>query len=407
MRILVIHEYNLPYGGGEQYLHDTCEALRKLGHRVSLVCAEDRNQGFLPVDTCHGIKRSVGFRTGRQVLTSVEDIFHRERPDLVFLNGIGRLFMSPVVLHRVVRSWPTVLFVHHMDLICPTGRKVIPSNDRLCEWAQGISCFRKGCVRSIEGSLFDRPRGVLINLWRMRVLRRCGLVIVPSQYVRRECIRNGFPPRQLRVLPCFTTKGRRPIKNATGSQILWVGRGEAGKGLDQFLRSLALLRDRVWRAVVVGDGPDLDRAVNQAAELGLRDRVTFVGRLVGEELDVYYASSRLLVFTPSWMETFGQVGIETMAFGRPVVASDVGGPSEWLVDGLTGFMVPRGDYAGMADRIAWLLEDDPLWCRMSKAARERVEEQFRLEHHLPRLVQVFEEAIGMHQSVAVNSANDA
>lgn len=397
MRILVIHEYNLPYGGGEQYLQSVCQALREMGHRVALVCAQDRNQGFLPADACYGIERSFGFRTGWRVLSSVENILDRERPDVVFLNGLGRLFVSPLIIRRIVQGWPSVSFVHHLDLICPTGRKVIPGDDQACAWPMGQSCLRKGCVGSMGGPLIDRLRVMAIGLWRMWTMRHCRVVIVPSQYVQRECIRNGFPPERLRVLSYFTAKGRGPVNDPVEPRILWVGRGEAGKGLDEFLRSLARLPDRAWRAVVVGDGSGLADAVGLAAQLGLSDRVAFLGRVAGEELDAWYASSRLLVFSSTWAETFGQVGIEAMAFGRPVVAFDVGGSQEWLVDGRSGFLVPREDTVGLADRMASLLADDDLCRRMGRAGREYVDQRFRPEHHLLSLVEIFHEAVRLHR----------
>lgn len=407
MRILVIHEYNFPYGGGEQHLQHTCQALREMGHRVALVCAHDRNHGFLPADACYGIQRSFGLRSGRRVLPSVMEVLAREGPDVVFLNGLGSLFISPHIIGRIVRRWPTASYVHHLDVICPTGRKVVPKDDQPCKWAAGFHCFREGCIDSLDGTRFNALRRAVISLWRMREVRRCRLVIVPSEYVRRECVRNGFPIDRLRILPYFTARGRVPVDEPVGHLVLWVGRVEGGKGLDQFLRSLALLSGRAWQAEVAGDGPGLEDAILLAGHLGLSDRVTFLGRLPGGDLDAHYARSRLLVFTSTWTETFGQVGIEAMAFGRPVVAYDAGGTAEWLEDGQTGFLVPRGDCARMAEHIASLLEDDLLWRRMGTAARRQVECRFRPEQHLLRLVGAFEEAVRLHRGEPIDVADVA
>ncbi len=392
MRILIVHEYNRPHGGAEQYLRDVCHALREMGHRVALVCARDHDQAFLPVDARYPIERSFGVRSGRRALPFGKEILRVERPDLVFLNGLG-FFISPLVLRWIVRSYPSVLFVHYLDLVCPIGRKVVPMSDHPCEWAAGQHCVRKGCLRVLDGSVSGKLYTVILSLWRIGALRQCGRVIAPSQYVRQELVRNGFRGGRIRVLRHFTTKEDQPANEPEGRQILWVGRMEVGKGVDLFLRSLSLLKEQAWRAVIVGEGPELGAATELAARLGLADRVEFVGRLASSKLDAYYASSRILAFTPAFMETFGQVGIEAMAFGRPVVAYDAGGPSEWLVDRVTGFLVPRDDYGAMARRIASLLDDGALWRQMSEAARAWVNQRFRAERYLPALVRVFEEAI--------------
>lgn len=393
MRILVLHEYNLPYGGGEQYLHDTCGALREMGHGVTVVCAKQWNGGFIPSDRTCGVTPSVGLRTGLHAWGEYEAILRRENPDVIFINGILRHFVSPVILRRLIRRHPSVLFVHHSGLFCHNAKKVTARDQRRCEWPLGFHCFREGCVAALEGSAYARLRTVVLGMWRTRELRGCRRVIAPSQYVRRELIRNGFRDERVRVLPYFTRRCPDAPMAASGDGILWVGRADGGKGLDRFLRVLGQLAERNWRAVVVGDetnSPEV-RAMAQAAGVG--DRISFRGRMDGEDLDKEYAAARVVVFTSGWAETFGQVGIEAMAFGRPVVAFDVGGVGEWLEDGRTGYVVDRNDLAGMTDRLSRVLADDALYAGMGAAGRAAVESRFRIRHHVPALLEIFREAI--------------
>lgn len=393
MRILVIHEYNRPYGGGEQYLHDTCEALRELGHRVALVCAAEWNGGFIPTDQAYSVTRSIGLRTGLRAWREYDTIIQREEPDVVFINGIIRHFVSPLVLQRVVRSRPSVLFVHHAGLICHTATKVIPSSQRRCEWRLGLRCFTEGCVGTLTGSRVEKWKTAVVGTWRLRALRGCRGVIVPSQYMYQELVRNGFSPARVKILPSFTERNHTSRIRAMGRQILWVGRADSGKGLERFFQCLVMLRDREWQAVIVGDDAATPQLQAMAETAGLADRVRWLGRLEGDELDKQYAASRVLVFTSGWAETFGQVGIEAMAFEKPVVAFDVGGVTEWLQDGVTGFVVPRNDVTSMADRLSRLLVDDILCEQMGAAGRAAVNRRFRRQHHIPKLLAVFEEAL--------------
>jgi glycosyltransferase involved in cell wall biosynthesis len=393
MRTLVLHEYNLPYGGGEQYLRDTCEALREMGHRVAVVCAKQWNGGFIPSDRTYGVTPSVGLRTGLRAWGEYDTILRSETPDLVFINGILRHFVSPVILRRLIRRHPSVIFVHHSGIFCHNAKKVTARGQRPCEWPLGHQCFRQGCVRALEGAAFQRLRMAFFGMWRARTLRRCQRVIAPSQYVQRELVRNGYSIERVRILPYFTRRCPGPPLVATGRQILWVGRADGGKGLDRFLRILGELSDREWRAVVVGDETNSPEVRALAEATGVADRICFRGRLEGEELDKEYAGARVVVFTSGWAETFGQVGIEAMAFGKPVIAFDVGGVTEWLSDGVTGYVVPRDGTARMRDRLSRLLADDDLCARMGAAGRAAVEARFRRHHHLPELLAVFREAL--------------
>lgn len=393
MRILVIHESNLPYGGGERYLHDTCDALRELGHRVAVACAAEWNGDYLPADRTYGMSRSFGLRTGFRVRGEFDSMLEAERPDVVYLNGLIRSFVSPVILQHLIRRYPTVVFLHHVGSICLNGRKFIVAGQRSCEHPLGYRCVWEGCVLRLDGGAYAKTRSLAIGLWRRRVLRECRRVIAPSQYVQRELVRNGFPSWGIRVLPYFTTKGERGAEEPMGNQILWVGRADEGKGLDLFFQALARLPNVDWQAVVVGDDTTRPQVRAMAQAAGIAERARFVGRLDGEELDCQYQASRVVAFTSRWAETFGQVGIEAMAFGRPVVAFDVGGVTEWLSDGVTGFVVRRDDVRSMADRLSRLLADDLLCQRMGAAGRDVVEGRFRPAHHIPRLLAVFEEAI--------------
>ena len=100
--------------------------------------------------------------------------------------------------------------------------------------------------------------------------------------------------------------------------------------------------------------------------------VTFLGRRAQETLHYYYASSDIVVM-PSHHESFGMVALEAMACGTPVIASDVGGLAELVQDGETGFLVPGGDPAAMAERLRCMLSDKELLARLGRQAANYAE----------------------------------
>jgi N-acetyl-alpha-D-glucosaminyl L-malate synthase BshA len=153
--------------------------------------------------------------------------------------------------------------------------------------------------------------------------------------------------------------------------------------------------DRICRKVnthllMVGDGPDLDAASRLAQELGLEERVHFLG----EQDQVLPLLSIADVFLlPSVQESFGLAALEAMACEVPVVASNVGGLPEVIDDGRNGFLHPVDDLEGMAESAVALLTDPQRHAQMAGAALEKVRKTFCEEKIVPLYEAYYEEIL--------------
>ena len=137
---------------------------------------------------------------------------------------------------------------------------------------------------------------------------------------------------------------------------LYVGRFDPIKGIDRLLKAVAHLRrqQRVHLLIVGGDGPETDEfqsLKNLARELGIEDSVTFVGRVEQKRLPPYYSAADTLVI-PSYYESFGLVGLESLACGTPGVSTPVGAMSAILQNGKAGTLVENAEPARLAEGIA-------------------------------------------------------
>jgi glycosyltransferase involved in cell wall biosynthesis len=103
----------------------------------------------------------------------------------------------------------------------------------------------------------------------------------------------------------------------------------------------------------------------------------------------FYCRARMVVMPSMIPESFGLVGIEAMACGRPVIAFDSGGISDWLMDGETGLLVERGNIEKLADSIELMFVDDGLVGSMGERARQCVDQLYRPGTHLARLDQLY------------------
>jgi glycosyltransferase involved in cell wall biosynthesis len=172
--------------------------------------------------------------------------------------------------------------------------------------------------------------------------------------------------------------------------VLVVARLVEKKGVDLLIRAAARLRvQRADFAVrIAGEGPDWARLQRLAHELGVADRVTFLGPLMESEVRTEY--SRATVFAlPCRMLANGDrdglpnVLLEAMAHGLPVVSTTLAGVREAVVDGESGLLVAPRDEVGLADALERLFSDPALRARLGAKARRRVAERFDRRANLP------------------------
>ncbi len=175
---------------------------------------------------------------------------------------------------------------------------------------------------------------------------------------------NGIDPEE----PCSSSA---PL-NTVGSYVASIGRVVHTKGFDLLLAAFARLPqelDRV-RLVIGGDGPDLPRLRTMATELGCKERVVFPGRLDRGQVCRVISDATVLV-VPSLVEPFGIVVLEGWRAGVPVIATTLGGPPEFVSDGVDGLLVDPRDTDRLTHALSRVLRDKSYAQRIGAAGHTR------------------------------------
>ena len=196
---------------------------------------------------------------------------------------------------------------------------------------------------------------------------------------RMVTILNGIPDTPHRATP-----------DARGvPAIVMVARFMPQKDHGLLLRALANLGHPA-KLRFVGDGPLMPAVQAEAHRLRVQDQVEFLGERPGTARML--ANGNIFALATKW-EGFPLSILEAMRAGLPVVASNVGGVAEAVVDGETGFLVECGDTAGFRDRLASLVTDSRLRRRMGRQARLRYEERFMLSRMLEQTYAVYQAVV--------------
>jgi rhamnosyl/mannosyltransferase len=174
-------------------------------------------------------------------------------------------------------------------------------------------------------------------------------------------------------------------------EILFVGRLRYYKGLDTLLK--ALLDVPRARLTVVGTGPMQASWQALSQELGLTERVTFVGEIDETNLPAQYQQADLFVLPANARsEAFGTVLLEAMASGLPCITTELGTGTSWIVqDKVTGFVVPPNNPQTLARAISSLQSNEALRRQFGQAARARVTGEFAEEIMVNRIIQLYQE----------------
>jgi glycosyltransferase involved in cell wall biosynthesis len=165
------------------------------------------------------------------------------------------------------------------------------------------------------------------------------------------------------------------------------------KNHPMFLRAARLISDGAVpeaRFIIAGEGQLTEAMRENADGLGLRNRLFFIGRC--ERIAELLALSDVCVLC-STAEGFSNAIIEYMAAARPVVATDVGGAREAVIDGQTGYLIPSDDHTAMAERIAALLRAPETAQAMGQRGRQIVEERFSCELQLEKTQHLYDRVL--------------
>ncbi|HKE57699.1 MAG TPA: glycosyltransferase family 4 protein [Pyrinomonadaceae bacterium] len=249
-------------------------------------------------------------------------------------------------------------------------------------------------------------------------LKYAHCVTAPSKFTAERVRRlQGVDAEKVVVLPWAVEpaflkveKTERPENVPAGKILLTVARmlaSEKQKGLDTVIESLpSVLRivpDLFY--VVVGDGDDRKRLELLARQLGVADKVLFVGAAAdSRQLIAYYDACDVFVM-PSQQEGFGLVFLEAMARAKPVIAANFGGATDVVVDGDTGLLIDYGDHERFAELTVTLLQDAKVARQMGAAGRRRVESEFGLQLFDQRLSLLVSQALQPSEQIDTVSAD--
>ena len=238
-------------------------------------------------------------------------------------------------------------------------------------------------------------RNFLLRKMVAYVLNHSTYVLAQSTDVRARAIEHYHVKREIKIIPWglkeprFERTGRKQLGLDTGDFIIIaIGRLVKRKGLDHLLIAVARSLIPSIKVLIIGDGPEKENLKSLAEESGIGSRVTLCGSVPEEQKFQYLSASDIFVL-PSLHEGFGIVFLEAMYCGLPIITTDTGGQTDFIIDGHNGFLVHVGDVETLAVKIEELYTNHDL--RKSMAANNLEDiKKFSISTTAQRYEEMFE-----------------
>ena len=299
---------------------------------------------------------------------AIERWARRERPDVLHAHwALPNGFLGALVSRRL--SIPLVVSI-------PGSDALVAGQNPLFRWMARFAFTQAGLITANARSLRD----VAVQ----------SLGADPGKF---DLAIYGVDPAALTPSMAGVASLRERLGIApTAVILLAVGRMVYKKGFDVLLRALPLMEGQDAQVLLIGEGDLWSEWQALGEELGIDDRLHWLGNVPRDEISTYYNLADALVM-PSVTRPATGLSVcvmDAMACGKPIVASDAAGNSLVVKPGVNGFIVPEGDPAALADALSLMVASPELRRRMGHASRNLVETEFGWPHVARHYVEQFQ-----------------
>jgi glycosyltransferase involved in cell wall biosynthesis len=393
MRILFVHERFGALGGAEANAVITAEELKARGHVIGLLHGPRTGKSEERWESVFSWRRELPVSTS-EIHSFIKDSLRDFGADVVYVHKIADLSVLESLLGS---SLPLVRMVHDHDIYCMRSYKYFYRSREICTRAASTYCLY-GC-----GAFVGRNHGkgfplkyisYTSKLREIELNRRFDRMVVVTDFMRAELLKNGFDPSRIEIHPPVPRPGDPNLRSSFSDRnlIVYAGQIIRGKGVDLLLESLALLKSS-FECIILGEGSHQPYCEQLAHKLGIADRVSFKGFVPQDELKNYYRECSVIAVSSVWPEPIATIGLEVMRYALPVVAFDAGGIRDWLFNDVNGFLVPWMDRKAYAASIDRLLQDKALARSMGQQGLRIVSEKFDFESYIDDLEDMFSRVI--------------
>ena len=423
MRVLIVNTYHYVRGGDCRHVFGLEKLLKRnrcdvhhfamKGNR-NLPCADDPYfvEEIDYADLLGNGKYLESLRVLWKSIYSLEAkaniarLVHKVKPDVVHMHSVRHHITCSIISELTKRRIPIVWTLHDYKELCPNT--TFRNAGGICEQCRGKRYFKTVLNRCKKESL----AASMVTFLEAKVNsfldydRHIGLYISPSAFLREKFIEYGYSPDRIIHLPNFMDVDQFTPHYEYSDYMLFLGRLERSKGLGTLIEAFARMKEEgsSLRLKIAGTG-NMERALSFAISRRDLANIDMLGLLQGDALMEAIRNAMAIVVPSEWYENYPFSILEAMAFGKPVIASRIGGIPEQVEDGITGYLFEPFSASNLAEKIKLLsMQSKEEITRMGMAAREKVERVNSPDSYLRSIMKIYKSLLPSGRDSNTNGA---
>lgn len=391
MKIIQVHNAYQHVGGEEVVVAAEYEMLKQYGHEIQQWIVE--NSGIGHVNTLTKAKIALQSIWSSDSYQQISKKLQAFLPDIVHVHNTIPLISPSVYAACRDAGVPVVHTLHNYKLICPGA--YLYKNGQVCEDCVGKQVpypgVIHGCYRDSPSQTAVAVAGLTTHRLRGTYKNEVDIYIALTRFARQKFIAAGLPAEKIAVKPNFVTSDI-DVGEHTGGYALFVGKLVQYKGIETLLKAWHLL-DKEIPLKVVGQGP-----LEIVLKSNLPNNVEYLGRLPRDKVVHLMQNASLLIFPSEWYEGFPMTVTEAFATGLPVIGSSIGGITEIVKEGYSGWNFTPQDAQDLAHTVQKAWSDPTELQRRGVLARKQYEDYYSLDKNYQMMMNIYETAISWHKA---------
>ncbi len=402
--MLLVNKFHYKKGGSETYYFTIGEALKARGHEViyfsmkdkerNIPCKQDRF--FVSHSSIQGgiiskLKMVLHVAYSKEAYAKMKALLKEERPDMVLLNLIHKQITLSII--DAVREFdprlPIFWTMHDLIAICPSYT-MLDGNGKICEKClkgDFRPCIDNRCIKkSVLLSMLSKYEADYIH--RRKWYDHIDLFICPSEFYYKKLKETKFTSsRIVRLRNPLPSSTKYELNDSHEGYLLYFGRLSREKGIGTLIEAVKRVGCRL---VILGTGP-MESELKEHA--GSAENIEFKGFQSGHILEEFIKKSRCVVLPSEWYENGPYSAMEAMAWGKPLIVSDMGGLPELVEDGRNGYIYETsGGIDALVDCICkMIMLDDESYRTMCRDSLEKARNSFNIGIYMDEIEKYYEE----------------
>lgn len=400
MKILLVNKFHWNKGGSEKYYFELGQLLKEHGHEVAYFSMKD-DKNIKTGDKEYFVESS---DMNSKNITKAFDVIYSKnnkkimekalkefKPDIVHLNNFQRQLSASIIDPCVKRNIPIVFTAHDVQAICPAITMMDPDRNpcELCMGGKYGNCFKKKCIKdSTLKSLLGSIEG---NYYRNHKIYtdKISYIITPSEFYRSKFIEDGVDSNRVKAIHNSIDVNDYNIKTEDEGYALYFGRLSREKGIINLINAFSKLKKGLL--YIAGEGPEKENIKQIVKDNKLESRVKLLGFLDKKQMTEVTRKCKFVVVPSIWYENCPYSILETLAIGKPVIGSNMGGIPELIDDNKNGFIYKYDDVKELSKKMEILFDNKELVDKFSKKSKELAKEKYSREKYYKELICIYKE----------------